>query len=1038
MSQVSGRRPKLDAFVGVLLLIALAGCGGGTALNRVDSGNSGSSGSASRGSGGGNSPPHSLTVQISPVGSGVVISTPAGINCGASCNASFVSGSVIALIVSPAQGFAFTGWGGACSGPTGCNVKMDADRTVVANFGTPPPTQFTLSISTAGSGTITSNPAGISCGQACSGSFDAGTTVILTANPSSGFVFAGWSGPACTGISPCAVRMNSNVSVNATFVPLFSLGVNLAGTGSGTVSSSPAGINCAPTCSTAQPSGTIVGLAATPSSGSVFSGWAGGCVGTGQCAVTLNTNQTVTATFDTASLNSQYTLTLAKAGAGSGSVTSSPSGIDCGTACTSPFNSGTSVVLTATPDAGSAFAGWSSAACTGTAPCTVVMNSDTTVTATFIPQFTLSVSTSGKGSGTVTSSPSGISCNPTCSVAYDSGTIIGLAATPATGSIFSGWGGACSGNGNCNVTMASNQTVTATFNPEPPPQYTLSITNAGTGSGTVTSSPVGIDCGLTCSSNYDSGTLVTLAATPDDGSSFGGWYSAFCTGIGGCVIPMNSAQSVTSTFVLVEPLFVSIIGVDGGGFVTSSPAGIACPNISCAANFNQNTSVTLTAIPTTGNQFNGWTGDCSGINTCTVSIGTSPQFLSADFEVSNGKTGAAPFLSLSPSPFDFGAVQIQTTSSKTIQLSNTGTDAGGNLIVSQVTVDNPLFVVDSSKLPMTIAPGSSSSISITFSPQALGSESGTMSFVSNASNSVTSLSINGIGSTTTSSGALNIFPTSVFFGNVDVGTTQTQTVTISNPGTSSTTVFAGTASGGGFGIASPTFPLTLLPGTSQDVVISFTPPSSGPVTGVITFTSDASSTPVASLIASGNTAAQITSLTVSPSDLSFGAVPVGGSYSATLVLYNTGNLTVDVSGANVAGIGFDVVGTQFPITIPLNSSQAITVSFTANVLGTSSGTVTFKSNATSGNSTATLLGTGVIASGHTAMLTWFPSPSAPIGYNVYRLSPGSGYERLAFTAQTAFTDATVQSGQIYTYAVTAVGSSGIESSFSNEAVAAIP
>ena len=77
---------------------------------------------------------------------------------------------------------------------------------------------------------------------------------------------------------------------------------------------------------------------------------------------------------------------------------------------------------------------------------------------------------------------------------------------------------------------------------------TLSITLAGNGSGTVTSSPAGINCGADCSEQYSSGTVVTLTATPNTGSSFAGWSGGGCTGTGTCTLSMNADTTVTATF----------------------------------------------------------------------------------------------------------------------------------------------------------------------------------------------------------------------------------------------------------------------------------------------------------------------------------------------------------------------------------------------------------------------------------------------------------------------------------------------------------
>jgi subtilisin family serine protease len=159
-----------------------------------------------------------------------------------------------------------------------------------------------------------------------------------------------------------------------------------------------------------------------------------------------------------------HSLTVQKSGAGTGTVTSSPAGINCGSTCTASYSSGTQVTLTATPASNSTFSGWSGGGCSGTGTCVVTLNADATVTATFIPKVTLTVSTSGNGSGSVTSSPAGIDCGATCSAAFANGTSVTLTASADSGSKFSGWsGGGCSGTGTCQVTLTAATSVTASF-----------------------------------------------------------------------------------------------------------------------------------------------------------------------------------------------------------------------------------------------------------------------------------------------------------------------------------------------------------------------------------------------------------------------------------------------------------------------------------------------------------------------------------------------------------------------------------------------
>jgi hypothetical protein len=256
--------------------------------------------------------------------------------------------------------------------------------------------------------------------------------------------------------------MDAAHSVTATFtLKTENLNVSSDGTGSGSVSSSPAGINCGATCSHGYDYGTDVTLTATADIGSDFAGWNGaGCTGTGDCQVTLDQARSVTATF---TLKTK-TLDLSEDGTGTGSVSSSPAGIDCGATCSSAFDYGTSVTLTATPDASSDFTGWTGAGCTGTGDCVATMDAARSATASFtLKTETLDVNASGSGTGSITSSPAGIDCGATCSAGFDYGTVVGLTATPDAGSMFVGWTGDCTGLGACNVTLDQARSVTATF-----------------------------------------------------------------------------------------------------------------------------------------------------------------------------------------------------------------------------------------------------------------------------------------------------------------------------------------------------------------------------------------------------------------------------------------------------------------------------------------------------------------------------------------------------------------------------------------------
>jgi len=245
----------------------------------------------------------SLTVTTTGPTTGTVTSTPAGIACGATCSASFVTGTSVTLIAAPATGSTFSGWsGGPCSGTSPCTLVMSAAASVNATFVQSAPATASLTVTTTGpaTGTVTSSPAGIACGATCSTSFATGTPVTLTATPAAGFSFAGWNGDGCSGLGSCVVTVDAATNIVAAFLantaPTETLSLDITGTG--TVTSAPAGIACSASCSASFITGSAVTLTATPAAGFSFAGWTGsGCTGIGACVVTMNAATAVAAGF---------------------------------------------------------------------------------------------------------------------------------------------------------------------------------------------------------------------------------------------------------------------------------------------------------------------------------------------------------------------------------------------------------------------------------------------------------------------------------------------------------------------------------------------------------------------------------------------------------------------------------------------------------------------------------------------------------------------------------------------------------------------
>ncbi|NNF07260.1 MAG: hypothetical protein HKN21_10915, partial [Candidatus Eisenbacteria bacterium] len=167
-------------------------------------------------------------------------------------------------------------------------------------------------------------------------------------------------------------------------VPLPNFGsvfVQKAGSGSGLVTSVNPGINCGLDCGETYLLGTDVSLQASPDVGSVFTGWSDGCTGLGVCDFAVSGDTTVTANFDL--VENARQLTVTKSGTGGGTVVGVSSGINCGSSCSGWYPTSTAISLTATPDPGSVFSGWSTGPCSGNGNCVFPLDNDTTVNAVF-------------------------------------------------------------------------------------------------------------------------------------------------------------------------------------------------------------------------------------------------------------------------------------------------------------------------------------------------------------------------------------------------------------------------------------------------------------------------------------------------------------------------------------------------------------------------------------------------------------------------------------------------------------------------------
>jgi hypothetical protein len=241
--------------------------------------------------------------------------------------------------------------------------------------------------------------------------------------------------------------------------------VKKAGEGSGKVYSSPKGISCGLVCETQFGTGQMIYLYANADDGSVFTGW----TGDKDCSdgmLTPDGDKNCVANFELESPppTEEITLTITKAGNGSGRVVSKPLGIDCGTICSNVFPQFSRIYLKAIPDPGSIFLGWSGDTTNGIID---AEKEDCQATATFqqAPQtYTLTIQFLGTGLGNVSGSTAGVYCSSLCSVEVEQGKTVEISARAEKGSVFTGWGGDISSSySKISFTMDSNKSLTVTF-----------------------------------------------------------------------------------------------------------------------------------------------------------------------------------------------------------------------------------------------------------------------------------------------------------------------------------------------------------------------------------------------------------------------------------------------------------------------------------------------------------------------------------------------------------------------------------------------
>ena len=614
---------------------------------------------------------------------------------------------------------------------------------------------------------------------------------------------------------------------------------------------------------------------------------------------------------------------------------------------------------------------------------------------------------------------------------------------------------------------------------------TLNVPLIGTGitPGQLTSTPTSIGFGsvntgssasLTETLTNSGGTSVTISAASTTGSGFSlsgltlpatltagqslSFSAKFSPTAGGSVTGNLAITSSAGNSTLNVPLIgtgitpgqlTSTLASLGFGSVTTGSSGSLTETLTNSGG----TSVTISAASTTGSGFS-----VSGLTLpATLTAGQSVSFNTMFSPTAGGAvtgnlaitsnaanstlnvpligTGITPGqLTSTPTSIGFGSVNTGSSASLTETLTNSG---GTSVTISAASTTGSGFSLSGLTLPATLTAGQSVSFNTMFSPTAGGSVTGNLAITSNAANSTLNVPLTGMGITP---GQLTSTPTSLGFGSVATGSSASLTETLTNSGGSALTISQITPSGSGFAFSGITLPVTLGAAQSATFTISFAPQSVGNTTGSLLIASNASNPTLSVALTGAGTGTTAGQLTVAPSSINFGGITIGTTQNQTGTLTAT-SAPVTVSSLGVSGAQFSVGGISFPITIAAGSSVSFQVTFTPQVSGTTSANATFTSNASNSPAVESLTGSGT-APQHSVSLGWNTSTSSGVaGYNIYRATVSTGpFTRVnsALDATPYDTDSTVTAGQTYYYAVTAVSTTGSESSYSNQVQVTIP
>jgi len=298
-----------------------------------------------------------------------------------------------------------------------------------------------------------------------------------------------------------------------------------------------------------------------------------------------------------------------------------------------------------------------------------------------------------------------------------------------------------------------------------------------------------------------------------------------------------------------------------------------------------------------------------------------------------------------------------------------------------------------------------------------------------------------------SAAKISIVPSAVEFESVVVGQKNSQTLSVSNSSSIPISLQHFKISGAAFSLDPVKSPLLLAPGKQANLTVVFAPSTDAPLTGSLVITSSDLKAPVAVPL-SGRGDKATPALAASPAAINFGTHAVKSSTSQLITLKNTGNIAVFIDSVGLSSSSFSVSGLDKGVSLAPNQKLEFHVWFHPTASGASSAAIAVATPALPAPLTIALSGSASASappadsgSSHSVNLEWAPSTSVVAGYHIYRSSSSGGpFSRITSSLIDAlnYRDASVEAGAHYFYVVTAVGSNGAESVFSNEVGTSIP